>query len=37
MGVVLTPIIQNQPIALGDLRQKVLAVDGTASSTSSSR
>ena len=28
MGVVLTPIIQNQPIALGDLRQKVLAVDG---------
>jgi flap endonuclease-1 len=28
MGVVLTPIVQNQPIALGDLRQKVLAVDG---------
>ena len=28
MGVVLTPIIQNQPIALSELRQKVLAVDG---------
>jgi flap endonuclease-1 len=28
LGVVLTPIIQNQPIALSDLGQKVLAVDG---------
>jgi flap endonuclease-1 len=28
MGVVLTPIIQNEPIALGALRGKVLAVDG---------
>ena len=28
MGVVLTPIIQNEPIALEALRQKVLAVDG---------
>jgi flap endonuclease-1 len=28
MGVVLTPIIQNEPIALEALRDKVLAVDG---------
>jgi flap endonuclease-1 len=28
MGVVLTPIIQNEPIALEALREKVLAVDG---------
>ena len=28
MGVVLTPIVDPQPIALADLRDKVLAVDG---------
>jgi flap endonuclease-1 len=28
VGVVLTPIIRNQPIALDALREKVLAVDG---------
>ena len=28
MGVVLTPIIQNKPISLESLREKVLAVDG---------
>jgi flap endonuclease-1 len=28
MGVVLTPIVEPQPIALADLRDKVLAVDG---------
>ena len=28
MGVVLTPIIDKQPIALNDLRQRTLAVDG---------
>jgi flap endonuclease-1 len=28
MGVVLTPIVEPQPIALGDLRDRMLAVDG---------
>ena len=28
MGVVLTPIVEPQAIALADLRDKVLAVDG---------
>ena len=28
MGVILTPIVEPQPIALADLRDKILAVDG---------